>query len=346
MTRLRLGALIALAVTLLGAPARSATDPVGDAGLIAKARAEGSVLVYSSVSVGDSNGLAQRFQAQYGITVHVLRLESNQIPARMLVEQRAGTTGADLALAPTLQMYALKSLGILTAERVPEERDYMSAALDKGGAFGGVLINTDAIVFNPDKLKAAHLSVPHSWADLTRPEWRGQFAIFNHSYEWYLAMKKTLGGARAQALMRGLAANQPRLVASHQLAVNGTADGEFVAAANAFAYDAARQKRDGRPIEFVNAPPTVAEVNAVGVVGGAPHPNAALLFKRWAMSRDTQQFIVSTLGRCSGRTDVKPADPAVWNDQMQIVISDPSNPSDYQQASHEFDEIFHTRVTM
>lgn len=337
----RLGALAAaLALAFLAAPASSATDPVGDAGLIAKARAEGNVVVYSSVSNEDSNKLAQRFQAQYGIQVHVLRLESNQIPAKLLVEQRSGTTNADLAMSPTLQMYALKSLGILASQRVAEERDYIPAALDKDSTFGGILINTDAIVFNPDKLKAAKLTPPRNWADLTRPEWRGQFAIFNHSYEWYLAMKKTLGAAQAQALMRGLAANQPHLVTSHQLALNATADGEYVAAANAFAYDAARQKHDGRPIDFVNAPPTIAEVNAVGVVQRAPHPNAALLFKRWAMSRDTQQFVVSALGRSSGRKDVKPTNPAVWNGQMRIVISDPSNANDYQQASHEFDQIF------
>jgi iron(III) transport system substrate-binding protein len=327
-----LGALAAaLAVTLLGTPARSATDPVGDAGLIAKARAQGSVVVYSSVSNDASNMLAQRFQAQYGIPVHVLRLESNQIPAKMLVEQRAGTSNADVVMAPTLQMYALKSLAVLAAQRVPEERDFIAAALDKDSNFGGVLINTDTIVFNPDKLKAAKLTAPRNWSDLTRPEWRGQFAIFNHSYEWYLAMKKTLGAGPAQALMRGLAANQPHLVTSHQLALNSTADGEYVAAANAFAYEAARQKRDGRPI---------AEVNAVGVVRRAPHPDAALLFKRWAMSRDTQQFVVSALGRSSGRKDVKSTNPAVWNRQMRIVISDPSNENDYQQASHEFDQIF------
>lgn len=321
----------------------AATLPVGalaqDDALVAAARRDGSLVLYSTVSLEDTTKVVRRFEQRYGIPVHVLRLESNQLPARITIEARAGRAAADLALSPTLQMYGLKNAGLLERAPVPEERDFVPAAVDRDGFFGGLLINTDTIVYNPEKLAAAHLAVPRSWADLTRPEWRGRFALFAHSYEWYLAMKRTLGAPQATALMRGLAANAPHLVASHQLAIEQTESGEYLAGANAFGYEAQRLSRAGRPIAFVNAPPTIAEVNAVGIVRGARHRSAALLFKRWALSRETQQFVVSVLGRSSGRKDVK-GDPAVWNGRMQIVISDPSNAGDYQEAAREFDTIF------
>jgi iron(III) transport system substrate-binding protein len=308
-------------------------------GLTAAAPPEGSLVLYSTISLEDTTKIVRRFEDRYGIRVRILRLESNQLPARLTIEQRAGRRDVDLAMAPTLQMYALKNGGILERMPVPEERDFIPAAVDPDGFFGGVLINTDTIVYNPERLAAAHLAVPRSWADLTRPQWRGQFALFAHSYEWYLAMKRSLGAEAATALMRGLAANAPHLVASHQLVINQTESGEYLAGANAFGYDALREQRAGRPIAFVNAPPTVAEVNAVGIVRGAPHRNAALLFERWALSRETQQFVVSVLGRSSGRKDVK-GDPALWNGRMEIVISDPSNAGDYAEAAREFDRIF------
>lgn len=339
MTRVLRSWALAFACAFGTLPALAASGPVDDAALIARAKSEGTLALYSSVSLEDVTKIARRFELAYGIHVDVLRLESNQLPARILIEQRGGRVGADVVLTPTLQIHALNDAGFLEQRRIPEERAFVSGTFDRDGSFGGMLINTDTIVYNPIKLKAANLPIPRNWADLTRPEWRGQFAIYNHSYEWYLTMKKTLGAGPARDLMRGLAANAPHLVSSHQLALNQTADGEYVAALNAFGYDALREKRKGRPIDFVNAAPTVAEINAVGIARHAAHPNAALLFERWALSRTTQQFVVSELGRSSGRKDVRP-DAATWNARMQIVISDPSNSTDYQQAAREFDEIF------
>ena len=316
--------------------------PAQDDALVAAARRDGTVVLYSTVSLEDTTKLTRRFEQRYGIPVRVLRMESNQLPARITIEARAGRSDADLALSPTLQMYGLKNGGLLERAAMPEARDFVPGTVDRDGTFGGVLINTDTIVYNPERLAEAYLAPPRSWADLTKPEWRGRFALFSHSYEWYLAMKRALGAAQAAALMRGLAANAPQLVASHQLVIDGTASGEYAAGANAFGYEAERLGRAGRPIGFVNAPPTVAEVNAVGIVRGAKHRSAALLFERWALSRDTQQFVVSTLGRASGRKDVRP-DRAVWNGRMQIVISDPANAGDYQEAVREFDAFFGSR---
>lgn len=328
-----------LLACLLPLAAVAAVDPVNDAKLLAGARAEGSVTLYTSVSIKDSTALAKRFEAQYGVPVHVLRMESNQLPARLLIESHAARANADVVLAPTLQMYALKAASILTRQRVPEEAMFLPKTVDRDGAFGGLLINTDTIVFNPKLLADAHMRAPQNWADLARPEWRGKFALYKFSYEWYLGMKTVLGAGPAQTLMRALAANQPHLVASHQLAINQTIAGEYDGAANAFAYDALRQKKLGAAIDFVSAAPTIAEVNAVGITQQAAHPLAALLFERWALSRPTQQYIVSVLGRASGRTDVRP-DPAIWNGHLRLVISDPSSAGDYREASAEFDRIF------
>lgn len=339
--RIALALIGALLVWIAPRSGGAADDPVHDARLLASARAEGSVVLYTSVSIKDSTALAKRFEAQYGIPVHVLRMQSNQLPARLLIEQHAGGANADAVLAPTLQMYALKAASILSATRVPEEAMFLKNTVDPDGNFGGLLINTDTIVYNPRLLAEAHIDPPKNWADLARPEWRGKFALYKYSYEWYLGMKHALGAAPAEALMRAIAANQPHLIASHQLGINQTIDGEYDGAANAFAYDAQRLKKRGSAIDFVSAAPTIAEVNAIGITRNAVHPHAALLFERWALSRETQQYVVSTLGRASGRTDVRP-DPATWNGHMRIVISDPSNAADYREASTEFDRIFST----
>jgi ABC-type Fe3+ transport system substrate-binding protein len=151
-------------------------------------------------------------------------------------------------------------------------------------------------------------------------------------------MRRALGDAAADKLMRALAANDPQLVASHQLASNLTAAGEYTAAVNAFAYDAQRARRAGQPLAFVNAAPTVAEINAVALAQNAPHPAAARAFTRWLLSHDTQAWIAGTLGRISGRKDVR-NDPALWNARMRIAISAP-DPATYAADVRQFKSIF------
>jgi iron(III) transport system substrate-binding protein len=320
-------ALLAFACALMccgAAPARAAT--------------EGTVVVYSSISVEQLNLLARRFQQQTGIVVQTLRLESDQLPARVLLEQRGGRSQVDLVITPTLQIAELHSAGLLAPGAAAERGSFAPGTFDPDGYWTSVLLNTDTIVYNPAKLRAAKLPVPSSWDDLTRPAWRGQFALYSGSYEWYGAMRRALGDAAAEKLMRALAANEPHLVASHQLASNLTAAGEYVAAVNAFAYDAKRAQRAGQPLAFVNASPTVAEINAVAIARSAPHPAAAKAFATWLVSHDTQAWIAAALGRVSGRKDVR-NDPAIWNPRMRIAISAP-DPSSYAADVRAFKTIF------
>jgi iron(III) transport system substrate-binding protein len=331
----RLRGVLALALALSCCGLAPGPDGGGDA---ARAKAEGTLVVYSSISVEQLNALARRFEQQTGINVQTLRLESDQLPARVLLEQRGGHSEVDAVITPTLQIAELRSAGLLARGELPERGAFRPGTFDPDGYWTSVLLNTDTIVYNPAKLRAAKLPVPTSWEDLTRPAWRGQFALYAGSYEWYGAMRRALGEGAADRLMHALAANQPRLVASHQLASNLTAAGEYTAAANAFAYDAQRAQRAGQPLAFVNAAPTVAEINAIALAQGAPHPAAARVFARWLLSRQTQGWIVSALGRVSGRKDVR-NDAAIWNDRMRIAISAP-DPVSYPADVRAFKAIF------
>jgi iron(III) transport system substrate-binding protein len=270
--------------------------------------------------------------------VQTLRLESDQLPARVLLEQRGGHSEVDAVVTPTLQIAQLRSAGLLVRGELPDRSAFLPGTFDPDGYWTSVLMNTDTIVYNPAKLRAARLPVPATWDDLTRPAWRGQFALYAGSYEWYGAMRRALGPDAADRLMRALAANQPRLVASHQLASNLTAAGEYTAAVNAFAYDAQRAQRAGQPLAFVNVAPTVAEINAIALAQGAPHPAAARAFARWLLSRPTQTWIVSALGRVSARKDVR-NDAAIWNGRMRIAISAP-DPVTYAADVRTFKAIF------
>lgn len=335
----RLALLAAAALALLGA---APAAPNGDAALLAAAKKEGTVVLYGSMSTQQMRALVERFQQKYGIPVQTLRMESHVLPARLLTEARARTYKADVVDEPGFQIDQLKRQNLLEAFRPPENREMTAGTVDRDGLWSSMFLNTETLAYNPDALKKAKLPPPKTWQDFTHAEWRGQFALFNGSYEWYAAMLKAFGREQGQAMMRAYAANQPRMINSHQLAEDELGNGEFTAALNTYGYDIARDQAKGRPVVLVNPNPTVVEVHAIAVVAHAPHPNAARLFERWVLSRETQQWIASAagLGRVSPRKDVK-SNPAIWNPHVRYLISDPAESIHYADDVREFNEIFH-----
>ena len=312
-----------------------------DAGLESRAKAEQTVVLYSAMSTQDTDALAKRFEARYPISVHVLRLESSALPAKIMIAARGGQTEADIEISPGFQTDQLRRAGLIDPFNVPETTNFVAGSFDPSGYWSAAYLNTDTIVYNTARLKAAGLAPPASWADLARPAWRGKFALFNGSYEWFATIKKAYGTPAGDQLMAALAANQPVMVATHQLALTMTSAGEYAAAINVYGYDVDRLQHQGQPIALVNAPPTVGEINAIAIVKSAPHPNAARLFERWLLSRDTQEFVVGKLGRISGRKDIK-SNPAIWNAKMRIIITNPADSEKYADYVRTFNTTFGT----
>lgn len=294
-----------LAATLSAPGLAAVTGPVDDAALIARAKAEGGLQVYGVGPAELIEAKAKRFESTYGITVGWLRLGGTAIPGRLMTEERAGKVQADVVIGESgLETEQLKRAGFYARFRPPENRDLLPGTFDPDGYWSAHEVYMENICYNPVRVRAAGLTPPKSWEDLAGPAWRGQFALFSGSVEWYAALERVYGATRADALMRAYAANQPRLQSSHQLGVNLTAAGEVLAAANVFGYTCLLAKAKGQPIELVTTAPAILELGTVGVLKDAPHPNAARLFERWLLARETEQWVAEKLGETVPRRDV------------------------------------------
>lgn len=329
-------AALALTSPLAGAaPASLVNDP----GLIARAKAEGTLVFYASGSAEQLNAVNARFEAAYGIKVQPLYIESDRLPVRIITEERGGRNEIDVAADPGFPLDQLRRQGMLAAYRPPEDNDLLAGTFDPEGYYASVWLNTETIAYNPERVRAAGLKPPTAWSDLTTKPWHGQIGLFATAYEWYAAMKRFYGKDRGDALARAYAANQPRMLAGHTLGVSQTESGEVLAAASVYGYDVIAEKDKGRPVDLVNPTPTVIELYAVGVMKTAPHPNAARLFERWFTSRVTQQWVQSNLHRISPRKDVK-NDPRLLDPKVQYVISSPSDSATYGDDIKAFKAIF------
>jgi len=133
------------------------------------------------------------------------------------------------------------------------------------------------IVINTNELTEA--SAPHSLLELTNAAWRGKVALafpqFGTTATHFHALRQLWGSERWEHWCRALAANQPLLVDGNSVVVKTVGAGRAQVGLTD-SDDIAAGAREGLPV----APMPITEEtllipNTVGLVEGAPHPEAA-----------------------------------------------------------------------
>ncbi|HXF34597.1 MAG TPA: extracellular solute-binding protein [Candidatus Acidoferrales bacterium] len=326
-------AAILVATCLRGAGASAAVPPDVDAA----AKKEGTVVWYTSMIVPTINALIRRFQETHpGITVQPLRMGSEQLPARIITEERGGKYNADVISGDDFQFHQLLEAGAIARNPNPEASKFIKGTVDPNGYWTNQFANTTVLAWNPERLKADGLKPPASLNDLTKPEWKGKIGMDAGALNWYVGM---LQDSRANGdFFKRFAANKPILTSGHTDTAVKLEAGEFDAAPTVYGYLADNDKRAGRPIDFLNPRPLLITLNPVGMVKNAPHPNAARVFIDWLVSKDGQTFM-ETLGEQSSRTDV-PSNPRLWDPKRPFFVVRPPESAQYTQIVQQFKALF------
>ncbi|MCL5097933.1 MAG: substrate-binding domain-containing protein [Candidatus Omnitrophica bacterium] len=133
------------------------------------------------------------------------------------------------------------------------------------------------LVVNVDRLRSN--TAPNSLIELTNSNWRGKVALayplFGTTATHFLALRQRWGEARWRDWCRALQANQPFLVDGNSVVVNLVGHGEaWIGLTDSD--DVQAGLREGMPIREVPLTQDGLLIpNTVGVVRGAPHPEAA-----------------------------------------------------------------------
>jgi iron(III) transport system substrate-binding protein len=311
---------------------------VGHAVTLAEAEKDGQVVWYTAMLPTEARDIADKFNAEYpNVHLTYVVMRSNQLPIRVTTEMKAGQTNADVVSSSAWDVSALALGGDLLKYSPPESKDLIPAAVDKNGFWFGEYILTLPIVYNSKTLAAQGLPAPKSLQDLTNPIYKGKFSIEVDDYEWYHELVKTVG----QSLLEKLAANGPLFRDGHTTNMNGLIDGEFPISLGVFGYKAYAAKAKNYPVVLLNAYPTVAEFQIVGITKSAPHLKAAEFFENWLISKDAQAFVEAKFQRTPTRNDV-PAVTGIYDSKSNtFVYSDPNAAKKYAIYEKGFDTTFH-----
>jgi iron(III) transport system substrate-binding protein len=149
--------------------------------------------------------------------------------------------------------------------------------------------------YNPELLAKKKLPVPKSWADLLKPEYRGEIQVANPAssgtaYTMVATLVQLMGEEQAFDYMKQLHRNISQYTRSGTGPIKAVARGE-TSVSISFVHDAPGEKMQGFPVETVTpSEGTGAEIGSMSIIRGARNLDAAKKFYEWALTAPAQEL--------------------------------------------------------
>jgi iron(III) transport system substrate-binding protein len=268
-----------------------------------KAEAEGKLMFYATFNASDSKSLIDGFKQLYPkIEGTFYRSSDSAMMERIVTENRTGQNLWDVVVTSSFYGHNLKKRGLLAAYDSSERKFYRDGYKDPQAFWTSSYTNYAAFGYNTRGVSKA--SVPRSFDDLLKPEFKGQIGMESRPYEWFATTLRAMGEEKGLAYMRELA-KQTQLRAGRTLLAQLVAAGEFKGALTAYSQTFEVLKPTGAPVDWVYLNPVFANIHPSGVAAKAPHPNAARLFVDFVLSKRGQE-LVRAMNRIPDRIDTPP----------------------------------------
>lgn len=287
MRRLAICAVTLPTLLLLAACSRRAAP--------AKAKPQ-KVVVYVSEDQVFSQPVLQAFQKETGIEVRAVydteEAKSTGVMNRLLAEK--GNPQADVYWAnEPIRAEVLRQRGVAEAYDSPNAKGIPATFRDPGGYWTGFSARLRVLIVN-DSIK----NPPRSVLDLADRAWRGKVVLANPLFgtttSHVAALFVTLGGAEGRGFLERLKANGVRLTTSNGESADQVAAGQAEVSL-VDSDDAINRVRRGDPIRMIVPDQEPGGLgcfvvpNAVVLIHGGPHPDAARRLADYLLSPGTER---------------------------------------------------------
>jgi iron(III) transport system substrate-binding protein len=251
--------------------------------LIAGAKKEGLLNLYSSAITEHMNAVIAGFEKQYGVKVRLWRGGSEEILQRTVTEARGRRFDVDVVETAAPQIIPIAREKLLTPVTTPVAGELMPEAILPGEPWLPCRIVIFTGAYNTNLVKKADL--PKSYADLADPKWKGKLGIEADDNNWLMALCGAIGEQQGLALFQKIVTTNGLSVRKgHTLMANLVASGEVPVALTIYYHEVEPLKGTAAPIDGLYLSPLFAFATGAGVAKAAPHPNAAVLFHDYLLT--------------------------------------------------------------
>jgi iron(III) transport system substrate-binding protein len=276
----------------------------GDEALIAAAKKEGKVVLYTSSNPTDLRPLFDAFKKRYPF-MNPQSYDANcpELAEKFLAEERAGKHLADVIACDSWDTERFKKENLVARYIPPSAKNFASRMKDPEGYWATDNYTFWVLGYNKNFVKEKDL--PRDWFDLVDPKWQGKVAVHLLAHRLYAGWEQRWGQEKARQLVEGLKKQKLLLRKGWSQIPRLLAAGEYPLAV-AFVHHIEQVKTKGAPVDWVKTfDPLIANIRGVAVSAKAPNPNAARLFSDFYLSKESQQIIANTWGKVPGNPDVQ-----------------------------------------
>jgi iron(III) transport system substrate-binding protein len=286
-----------------------------------KAMKEGGKLtIYAALSARSMEVILPAFMKRFpGVTIDHIDATADKLLARIVAEARGGRVLADIfggALPYMAQASEQKLLAPLT---IPEASAYPAQMKSE------VWIATDSQFYiagwNTNLVKKG--DEPKNFEDLANSKW--QNALMGEPRDFQLliglAKRKYNNDEKAIDLLKKIAATQVEFHKGHSQLVEFLVAGQRPICFTCYAHHFPPRMKKGAPIQSLLTEGVGEVGGAVSVLRGAPHPNTALLWARWAIGEEGQK-VYAQAGETPAHPNVEPRENVRPTATYMLTIDD------------------------
>ena len=159
----------------------------------------------------------------------------------------------------------------------------------------GVYLGPLGFGYNKELLAKRKLNPPQSWADLLKPEFKGEVQMANPAssgtaYTMIATLVQLMGEDKAFDYLKALHRNVGQYTRSGTGPIKAVARGE-TAVSISFVHDGPGEKMQGFPVETITpSDGTGAEIGSMSIIKGARNLEAAKKFYEWALTPAAQEL--------------------------------------------------------
>ena len=159
----------------------------------------------------------------------------------------------------------------------------------------GIYMGPLGFGYNTELLAKKKLAAPKAWADLLKPEYKGDIQVANPAssgtaYTMIATLVQLMGEEKAFDYLKSLHKNVGQYTRSGTGPIKAVARGE-TAVSISFVHDAPQERMQGFPVETATpSEGTGAEIGSMSIIKGARNMEQAKKFYEWALTPGAQAF--------------------------------------------------------
>lgn len=250
--------------------------------VVATARQEGRLFLYSSVPTPITDQIKKDFEAAYpGIVLEYQRFNSATLLSKVDQERSTGADGGDVLITTEVGWAdARVKDGSAKAHAGPDARNWPKQFLH-GGVVPVLALEPVCIAYNVNLVK----NPPTGYLDLLKPEYRGKVGVLDiQAATLVAAFYDWLPKAYGADYLEKLAGNGAFIYASAPNAAQSVGSGEYEIAGFVNTASGKPIQDRGAPIRLVVPQPAFGTRYVGLALGWAKRPNAAQVFMNYVMS--------------------------------------------------------------